>query len=117
MLLYTTQRCFGGSFSSVRPRVIGECVLTSSVETMKRPYVLDDRVFPLGCTIDLISLVPRDAAPDFADLAPRLHAFKGAWHLRLRSAPVPLDEHDYQLIRSELTQARPPQEVLHEYVP
>ena len=117
VLLYTTQRCFGGSFSTTRPRVIGECVLTSSVETMKHPYVLDDRVFPLGCTIDLISLAPRAAAPDFADLVPRLHAFKGAWNLRLRGAPVPLDEHDYGLIHDELARtAMEPARALNEYV-
>jgi hypothetical protein len=118
ILLYTTQRCFGGSnHNTQRPFVIGEGVLTSDVETLKEPYKLDERVFPLGCTMDLVSLAPRAEAPDFAKLVPRLHGFKGAWHLRLRGTLVPLDEHDYRLISNELARtAMEPTRILAEYV-
>jgi hypothetical protein len=117
IVLYTTQRCFGKLSKTSRPLVIGEAVLTSAVTILEKPYTLDERTFPLGCTIELVCLAPRSSAPDFLKLVPRLNAFKGSWYLRLRSAPVPLNDHDYRVISDELARtALEPAGVLTEYV-
>lgn len=119
VLLYTTQQCFGGYTRKARSsRIIGEAVSTSPVKAMSEPYKVDGRTFPFGCTIDLVRIARREDAPEFGELVSHLHAFKGAWNLRLRSSLVPLDKHDYEVISRELDRkAVPPDDAMSDYVP
>ena len=102
MLLYTTQQCFGGPTRAGRSRIIGEAILTSRFKLTRVPYRLAGRTFPVEGAIEIIRLAPLADSVVFVELVPRLHGFKGVWNLRLRGAPVPLDEHDCSLISAEL---------------
>ena len=118
MFLYATLDCFRGRRTGGgRSSVIGKVALTSPVRPLTEPYKLAGRVFPVGCTIELVYLIPRANAPQLAHLVPQLHAFRGAWNLRLRGSPVPLDQHDFRVISTELaSRSVNPDEAIGDYL-
>jgi hypothetical protein len=105
LFLYATSRCFRGKFSG--SQIIGEVSITGKAQPMDTPVTFGDYRFSIECPISIIELAPIEQAPKLPPLVPQLHAFKdmSAWHLRLRGALVPLDDHDYELLSSTLSSA------------
>jgi hypothetical protein len=105
MFLYTTRGCFRNPTRG-RARVIGEAKVASSVTTLRMPVEFGDKSFPLGCSLSITGLVPRDEGPDMAGLLGELHLFSKStertWGIRVRRVLVPLDTHDARVLHEKL---------------
>jgi len=104
LFLYTTRGCFH-SPGRDRGRIIGEAAVTSAVATLKKPVELGERSYPLGCSIDIRGLAPRDKGPEMIGIVGDLNLFLNnpkSWGVRLRRVLAPLDKHDAGVLHKQL---------------
>lgn len=108
---YTTRGCFH-SPGRDRGRVIGEATVTSTVSTLKEPVEFGEQEFPMGCSLDITGLVPRDEGPEMIGLVGDLHLFPSSnpksWGVRLRQVLAPLDKHDAGVLHTKLARVMKP---------
>lgn len=106
LFLYTTRGCFH-SPGRDRGRVIGEATVTSPVRSLKEPVEFGEHAFPLGCSLDITGLVPRDEGPEMIEMVDELNLFPSSdpksWGVRLRRVLAPLDKHDAAVLHRKLT--------------
>ncbi|WP_146605859.1 hypothetical protein [Micromonospora craterilacus] len=102
LFLYVTSRCYRGLPYGEKSGLIGEVVVTSPVTRLDQPVTYGGHSFGMGCEIKIDHLLHPSQMVKLGPLVPELHAFHGAWHLRLRTGFVPLDEHDYGLLSQRL---------------
>jgi hypothetical protein len=103
LFIYTTRACFH-SPTRDRGRVIGLALASSDVRDLAEPVVFSEHRYTSGCTLNILGVAPLRDGVELRPLVPQLHAFpdEGAWGMRLRRPPVPLDEHDAALLKRRL---------------
>jgi len=120
LFLYTTRGCFRNP-SIHRGRVIAEATVTSPVSLLDEPASFGEHLYPLGCTLHITGLAPRDKGPEMVDLIDKLHLFADlkpeAWGTRLRRVLAPIDKHDASILHRKLRPLmRPPTESTSPYL-
>lgn len=118
LLLYTTRGCWHNPGRD-RGRVIGRARALGSVEQLRRPVEVAGRSFPLGLRLELVTLAPLGSGVELSPLVERLAVFpiKHAWSGVMRRPLVELPAADAALLERLLRPlARPPHEVLSEYL-
>ncbi|MGC4806505.1 hypothetical protein [Micromonospora sp. DT233] len=102
MFLYVTSRCFRGLPYGEESGLIGKVIVTSLVAQLDKPIAFGGNSFGMGCSIAVDRLLRPSQMVNLGPLVPDLHAFHGAWHLRLRAGFIPLDQHDNEVIHERL---------------
>jgi hypothetical protein len=86
---------------------------------LDEPIKFGDRSFPIGCSLNILSLAAYGTGVELAKYVALVHAFPNpsAWRFYLRRTLVPIDDHDLNLLLEVLADiAVSPGEVLPEYV-
>ena len=106
LFLYTTRGCFH-SPGRDRGRVIGEATVASAISSLKEPIEFGEQSFPMGCSLDITGLAPRDEGPEMREMVGELNLFPNtnskSWGVRLRRVLAPIDKHDAGVLHKKLT--------------
>jgi hypothetical protein len=119
LFLYTTRAAFKNPTRD-RGRVIGSAHVVSPVETLGEPMRFGDRMFPVGCGLEINRLAPYTQGIELAPLASTLRVFEGApnsWSVRLRRPLLRLPAEDAEHLRRQLgtVGARPTRDLIDPY--
>jgi hypothetical protein len=103
LFLYATRGCFRNPTRD-RGRIIGEARVATPVTQLSKAIRFGDRVYPLGCEIDVASLLPRGLGVELASLVDVLRVFpeKSSWSAWMRRTLLPLGDADAGVIRRGL---------------
>jgi hypothetical protein len=118
LFLYVTRGCFHNPTRD-RGRIIGEAHVVATVTELKEPIRFEERVYPIGCEIEVTSLVPRGLGVELASLVDSLRVFpdKASWSAWMRRTLLPLGDADVKVIRRRLSGAvAPTSETVATYV-
>lgn len=115
LLLYTTRSCFGNPTRD-RGRIIAPARISSELARLADPPTFGSRTFTRGCDLDIEALAPMDEGPELGPLVGKLRTFPSTWRIHIRRTLVPLDEHDFEVLRLAVADvARPLAEALPTY--
>jgi hypothetical protein len=104
LYLYTTRGAFHNP-NRDRGRVIGRASADERVHNLAAPFELDEREFPIGCTITLHMLAPRRTGVELVPLREKLKALPsvaGAYQMALRQPLLRLTPADARLLDRKL---------------
>lgn len=117
LFIYTTRSAFG-NVRDDRGRIIGVAHVRGSVLPLAEPKVFSERIFPVGCKIDLEPLTPFGAGLELKPLTTELDTFEGlgkAWAVRLRRPLLELTNKDAAFLRRRLQQIEKDPEATTKY--
>ncbi|ORB68946.1 hypothetical protein [Mycolicibacterium tusciae] len=104
LMVYTTRGAFKNSTRD-RGRVIGTARVTSDLTQLDQPVFFGGRGYPVGCDLELETLVPFGSGVNLAEHVSQLDALKDlgdSWSLRLRRPLLRISERDSKLLREQL---------------